>query len=60
MGMVARGMCISGKDPTLTKGEELKRNWLLLLTALLGGAMLPIPIYSVSLFMESWGREFGW
>jgi MFS family permease len=60
MGMVAREICTSRKDRTLSKGEELKRNWLLLLTALLGGAMLPMPIYSVSLFMESWGREFGW
>lgn len=38
----------------------MRRNWLLLLTALLGGALLPIPVYSVSLFMESWNREFGW
>ncbi len=38
----------------------MRRNWLLLLTALLGGALLPIPVYSVSLFMDSWNGEFGW
>lgn len=43
-----------------TKKGELKAHWLLLVTALLGGALLPVPVYSVSLFMESWEKEFGW
>jgi MFS family permease len=44
----------------LTVIEEFRRNWLLLLVVLIGGSLLPIPIYALSLFIGSWAGEFGW
>lgn len=44
----------------LTAAQEIRRHWPLLAVALIGGSLLPIAFYAVSLFMEDWQREFGW
>jgi MFS family permease len=40
--------------------REFRDNWPLLVAAVLGGAMIYAPFYSIGQFMGPWEAEFGW
>lgn len=44
----------------MTGKDELKRNWLLLVTAMIGGCMVNAPAAITGIFMPIWEEEFGW
>jgi MFS family permease len=44
----------------VTYQDEFKRNWFLLLTAVVGAASMPTLAFTTGVFTASWQQEFGW
>lgn len=44
----------------MTALSEIRKNWLLLVAALLGSALINIPTYGLGIFMPIWEQEFQW
>ncbi len=44
----------------MTAFAEFRKNWLLLITAALGGSLYAMTYYTIGVFMAPWQAEFGW